>query len=222
MRSTAGGLIVAGLMTFSCAAAAQSGFLGDGQTPTLHVTSADIAMDVPMPVSGANLSLLLADAGSGSSLSELKEAALQKYRRHLQGELSLQLNTFFADEEVPLVAREGQLTLQNRLDIKVIKHFSNLQRDGDYDLERGTVQLEGHFYYRLRDLSGRTLRERNLDIASLDVREAYRVRTSRSGETAEDNTEEAIKRALAAMVEEILDRIDGELDAGELEDLAAG
>lgn len=219
MRFTAHGLIVAGLLTFSSATAAQAGFSGGEQNPTLRIAPAEIAMDVPMPVNGANLTVLLAQAGNGASLSDLKEAALQKYRRHLRDRLSLQLNAFFTDEEVPLVAREGLLTLQNRLDIKVIKHLSNLKKEGDYELERGTVELEGRYHYRLRDVAGRTLREYSLDIADLGVQEEYRVRTPRSGGTAEDNTEEAIKLALSGMVEEILGEIDGELDAGELEDL---
>ncbi|MFD2309832.1 hypothetical protein [Microbulbifer halophilus] len=222
MRFTARGLIVAGLLTFSSAIAAQAGFSGDEQNPTLHIVPTEIAMDVPMPVSGANLTALLARADNGASLSDLKEAALRKYRRHLRDRLSLQLNAFFTDEAVPLVAREGLLTLQNRLDIKVIKHLSNLKNEGDYELERGTVELKGRYYHRLRDVAGRTLREYNLDIADLGVREEYRVRKPRSGGTAEDNTEEAIKLALSGMVEEILDEIDGELDAGELEDLVSG
>lgn len=219
MRLMASGLIVAGLLTFSSTAAAQGGFLDGEQPPTLHIAPAEIALDAPMPVNSADLAVLLARAGNGGGLSDLKEAALREYRRHLRDKLSQQLNAFFTDEEVPLVGREGLLTLQNQLDIKVIKHFSELQSKEDYELERGTVELRGNFYYRLRDISGRTLREQNLDIAEFGIRQKYRVQTPRDGAAAEDNTEEAIRLALTEMVDEILDEIDGELDAGELEDL---
>lgn len=196
------------------------GFGGDDQIPTLNIAPAQIDLNVPMPVNSANLTLLLAQAGKGHDLSSVKDAALRKYHQHLQHELSTRLNDFFADEEVPLVDSQGMLSLHNRLDVKVVKHLSELQSEGDYDLESGTITLSGSFYFRLRNYADETLLEQNLDISDLKVSEKYRLKSSRSGGAVEDNTESAIKQALTEMVVKILKRIDGDLEADELQDLA--
>lgn len=224
MRLTARALALAGLLNFSFSATAQDGFpgLADGQSPSLSIAPAEILLDVPMPVNSANLALLLAQAGEGGSLTSMKDAALHKYRQHLQNELRSRLREFFAGEEVPLVDREGLLSLHSALDLTVVKHFSDLQSGEEYDLERGTVELSGSFRYQLRSFTQRPLREQSLDIAKFRIREKYRVRSPKNGDTAEDNTEEAIKLALSQMVEEILEEIEDDLEADELRDLLSG
>lgn len=227
MRFSTRKLALASLFILSTAPGvqAQDGFMGFGgnrEIPTLNIVPADIAIDVPMPVNSANMALLLAQAGKGHDLSSMKDAALRKYHQHLQRELSTRLSEFFADEEVPLVDGRGMLSLENRLNIKVIKHLSDLQSEGDYDLEKGTVELSGIFYFRLHNYAGETLLEQSFDIAGLKISEKYQLKSPRDGGTPEDTTEAAIKRALDEMVEKILKRIDGDLEADELQDLAFG
>jgi len=228
MRISAHALALAVPLIFSFSSAAsgqEGGFLGLGgesRNPSLHIAPAEIELDVPMPVNSTSLALLLAQAGKGGNLSSMKDAALDKYRQHLQSELQAQLRDFFAGEEIPLVEREGLLSLQNRLQVKVVKHFSDLQTKGGYDLERGAVALSGSFHYRLGNFAGDTLREESLDIAKLKVRRKYLVKTPKGGGAAEDTTEEAIKLALSEMVERILDEIEDDLEADELRDLLSG
>ncbi|WP_377518833.1 hypothetical protein [Microbulbifer taiwanensis] len=227
MRSTTHGLALAGLLLFSTGSIvhAQGGFLGiggDEQNPSLHITPTEIQLDVPMPVNSANLALLLAQAGEGGGLSAMKEAALSKYRQHLEQALGAQLREFFIEEEIPLVDTEGLLTLQNRLEITVVKHFSDLRAGDTYDLERGTIELSGNFHYQIRSLADRALRERSLDITELKIREKYLVKSPKNGDSAEDTTEDAIKLALSKMVEEVLEEIEDDLEAGELRDLLSG
>ncbi|WP_323846202.1 hypothetical protein [Microbulbifer magnicolonia] len=216
------GLALTGLLLLSTTSATQAQFLGfggDRQNPSLNITPAEIAIDVPMPVSSANLALLLAQAGEGGDLSGIKEAALRKYRLHLAIALNARLREFFADEEIPLAEQGGLLSLHNRLEIKAVKHFNDLQSLEGVELERGTVELGGKFYYRLSGFNGRTLRERSLDIAEWKISEKYQVKSAGNGSTVEDTTEESIKLALSAVVEKILDEVEDELDAGELRDL---
>lgn len=226
MRFLPHGLALAGLLLLSTTATARvpddmRGWSRDGQTPSLYIPPAEIAIDVPMPVNGANLGLLLAQVGKGTSLSSIKEATRRKYQQHLQGELSAQLREFFTDEEVPLVDKEGLLTLRSQLQVKVIKHLSKLESRGGYELERGTVELSGSFHYQLQDLAGAPLREESLDLSNLKVSEHYSAKSTSGGE-AEDNTEQAIKLALSKLVKKILREIDGDLEADELRDIAAG
>lgn len=198
------------------------GFGGDSdRNPSLTIHPAEIKLDVPMPVNSANLALLFASRGEGG-LSSIKEAEVRKYREHLESELQTRLAELFTDEEVPLVPREGILSLHNSLNITVIKHLSKLQNKGDYELERGTVVISGSFRYQLNDLNGRALRSRDLDLERFRLREKYRVKTLRDGSSAEDTTEEATRAALSKMTEEIVDEIEDELEADELRELLAG
>ncbi|SHF29451.1 hypothetical protein SAMN04487965_1859 [Microbulbifer donghaiensis] len=226
-RITKRGLALTGLLLFSTtpAALAQGGFLGfggDDQNPSLRIRPAEIAIDVPMPVNSASLAMLLAQAGEGGNLSSMKDAALRKYRTYLEIALNAQLQAFFVEEEIPLVDREGLLSLHNQLNVKVVKHFSTLQSTDGVDLESGTIEVGGEFHYALRSFNDRLLRERKLDIAKMKIHQEYRVKSSGNGSATEDNTEEAIKLALSKLVEEILDEIEDDLEADELRDLLSG
>lgn len=210
-------------LIFSCSVSAEGGFLGFGgdeaETPSLTLVPAEIALDVPTPVQGEDLALLLAQAGSDNGLSAMKEKAARKFTARLQRELYVQLQAFFTDEEVPIVQQDGYLTLHNFLDISVGKKLNALKNTGGRQLERGTVELGGDYHYRLENPAGKPLREGRIDIAELRVREKYRV--SRSDGEVEDNTDAAIDEALAEMVERLLDRIEDDLEADELRALAA-
>lgn len=210
------------LLVVSCGVSAQGGFLGiggDTATPSLALVPAEIALNMPTPVQGDDLAKLLAQAGSGNSLSALKEKAARKFTARLQRELYVELQAFFTDEEVPVVQQEGYLTLHNFLDISVGKKLNDLKNIGDRQVERGFLELSGDYHYRLDSQAGQPLRERRIDIAELGVREEYRV--SRSGGKTEDNTDAAIEEALTEMVERLLDRIEDDLEADELRELAA-
>lgn len=215
--------LAAGLLFLiaSCGASAEGGFLGfgdDGETPSLALVPAEIALDVPTPVQGDDLDLLLAQAGSGHGLSALKEKAAREFTAHLQRELYVQLQAFFTDEEVPVVQQEGYLTLHNFLDISAGKKLNDLKNSGGHQVERGILELAGDYHYRLENSAGEPLRERRIDIAELGVKKRYRV--SRSGGEVEDTTGEAIEMALTEMVERLLDRIEDDLEADELRELA--
>lgn len=223
-KITKRGLTLTGLLLFSTALAAQPqgrflGFGGDDENPSLKIHPAEISIDVPMPVNSGSLAVLLAQAGEGGNLRSLKEAALRKYHLHLGIVLNARLQAFFTEEEIPLVEREGLLSLNNQLQVTVVKHFNDLQSVDGYDLERGTVEVAGKFHYELRNFNDRVLRERSLDLADFKVREKYQVKTAGDGSTAEDSTEEAIKLALSELVDEILDEIEDDLEADELRDL---
>ncbi|WP_323846203.1 hypothetical protein [Microbulbifer magnicolonia] len=203
---------------------AQGGFLGIGgseQTPSLTLAPAKIAVDVPTPVQGNNLALLLAQAGSGNSLSALKEEAAQKFSAQLRRELHSALEKFFADEEVPLAQQGGQLLLHSAVDISISKQLRDLKNAEKYELERGTLELSGDFHYRLESAAGANLRERRIDIADLRVREKYQVKTPHGGGEAEDSTDQAIEAALVEMVRRLVDRIEDQLEAEQLRELAA-
>ena len=215
-------LAFASLLTITLASSAHASLFGDDvQTPTLQIAPVEIAIDVPMPVTSANLSVLLAQAGGAQDLRAIKDAALQKYRRHLEETLNARLNAYFTDEEVPLVDREGILTLHNHLNVKAVKHFNDLESTAGYELERGTVELSGSFDYQLEDQAGNVVQQQNLDITKMHISADYQVKTPRSGGQGEDTTEVAIKQALTTMVDKVLRRIDGDLEAGDLRDFVA-
>lgn len=219
--------LVTGLLFLFVHAAAQAddGFFGfgggDEHTPSLTLRPADIALDVPTPAQGEDLTLLLAQAGSGNGLSAIKEKAARKFTAELQRVLYTHLQAFFDDEEVPLVQQNGFLTLHNFLDISVSKQLNNLQTSGDTEVEQGYVELSGDFHYRLDNTAGTALREQRIDIADLRVREKYQVKRSATG-TATDTTDAAISRALEKMVKRLVDRVEDQLDADTLRELAAG
>lgn len=221
-KSTFRQLALAGLVTFGLSAqtAAQI-WGGDEHTPSLVIAPTDIEIDVPMPVSSGNLQLLLAQATSGGGLAELKQQAVRNYTQHLHSELARELYEYLDDEEVPLVEKDGVLSLQNAIELKVIKHLSAMKPKGDHDLEQGKVALNGEFRYTLKNRNGTALREQRIDINELDIQEKYLVRTYHDGRASDDNTEEAIKKALSELVEELVEAMEDNLEADELREMAA-
>ncbi|SDK40390.1 hypothetical protein [Microbulbifer yueqingensis] len=216
--------LAAVLYALSGPAAAQAKFLGfqeDAPNPRVKVAPAEILLDIPMPVSGADLADLLARANSGLSLSAIKEEALRVYQQHLHRELSEELAERFADAEIPVVEGGAQLTLSNFLEVKAIKHFSELRKGSDQKLERGTVELEGVYRYQWRTADGTAMREGEVNLADLRIRESYKVKSDLGGNTQEDTTEEAIKRALSEMVEEMLDKSEDDFEPEQLRSLAS-
>ncbi|SHF29411.1 hypothetical protein SAMN04487965_1858 [Microbulbifer donghaiensis] len=212
------------LLCINSAAIAQSGFFGAGDDeyiPSLTLVPAEIAVDVPTPVQGNNLALLLAQADGGNSLSALKEQAAQKFSTRLQREYHSQLEEFFADEEVPLVQQNGMLSLRTSISLSVSKQLNDLKDSGKYELERGTLELSGDFHYRLQNAAGSTLSEQRIDIGSLRITEKYRVKTPHDGGEVEDTTNAAIEEALVEMVKRLLDRAEDQLEADQLQALAA-
>ena len=212
--------IAIALMLFSATCSAGLTFGDDAQTPSLTLAPAEVALDVPMPAQGNDLARLLAQSGSGNSLSKLKEESERKFSLQLQSEVYNQLRKYFADEEVPLVHSDGYLTLRSFFDISASKQLNELKNSGDVEIERGTLELSGDFHYQLLDSRGRALRERRIDIADLRVHEKYRIKTPHDGSNGEDTTEVAMAEALSEMVERLLDRIEDDLEADELRELA--
>lgn len=220
------GLALCGLLSFGLhnPVTAQEGFLGFGgsqDTPSISLAATQITMDVPTPVQGNDLAFLLAQAGGGGGLTELKQQAAQKFSAFLREELHRALRDYFADEKVPLVEQGGYLTLHNFAKVSVSKQLNDLKTSSNYELERGTLKLSGEFHYRLDNLAGNTLREQRIDLADLRVRESYKVKTPHGDGELEDTTDAAIEEALAEMVERIIDRIEDQLEADELRQLAA-
>ena len=193
----------------------------DEHTPSLVIVPASIQIDVPMPVSSGNLQLMLAQATSGGGLAELKQQAVRNYTQHLHSELARELYEYLDDEEVPVVESQGVLSLENALDLKVIKHLSAMKPKGEYDIEQGKVALSGEFRYTLKNRGGTALREQRVNVDDLDIQEKYLVRTYHDGRPGEDDTEEAIKKALSELVEELVEAMEDNLEADQLRDMAA-
>lgn len=218
-----GSLAVAGLLSItSVPTFAQGGFWGgDEAIPSLTIAPAELNIDVPMPVSSGNLQLMLAQAGKGGGLAELKQQAVREYSQHMHSELARELDDYFNDEEVPLVKSEGVLLLANRLQLKVIKHLSGMKPRGSYDLEQGEVALTGEFRFVLSKQSGTALREQRIAIDDLKISKKYRVKTPHDGSTGEDTTEEAIKAALTELAEELIEEMEEYMEADQLRELAS-
>lgn len=217
-------LAFAGLLTFgfTTETQAQGGFWGsDEHTPSLVIAAAQVQIDVPMPVSSGNLQLMLAQAGKGGGLADLKQQAIRTYTQHLHSELARELHDFLEDEEVPLVQEDGVLNLQNSLNLKVIKHLAGMKPKGDYDLEQGNVTLNGEFRYVLSNRSGTALREQRISIDELKISKKYLSRIYTDGRESEDNTEEAIKKALSELVEKLVESMEENLEADQLREMAA-
>ncbi|WP_237067901.1 LPS assembly lipoprotein LptE [Microbulbifer guangxiensis] len=201
-------------------ASAQEGLFGKpAQAPSLTLNTEEIRLDVPTPVAGNDLALLLAQAGSGG-LSQLKAKAATRFSTHLQEALDRRLREHFEDEDIPLVNQGGFLTFHSRVDAAISKQLTDLDNSDRYETERGTLKVSGEFRYQLNALSGETLQEKRIDLSELRLEQRYRVRTAhRSGET-EDSTDEAIETMLDEMAEQLIDRIEDQLEADELGELA--
>lgn len=219
-------LAMAGLLLVSTIHTAQAqGFLGLGgedTNPSLSLAPPSIALNIPMPVNSANLTLLLAQAGEGGSLTSLKEAKVRRYSEHLRVAFGSELRQFLLDEEVPLVDDRGQLDLLTDFDLTVVKQLGDMRSEGNFDLERGNIEITGRFSYRIADRGGRSLQEDTLDIHRLKLREPYQVRVQRGGGQVEDTTDQAILNLLSALASKVIARIDGDIEADELRDLVEG
>lgn len=220
VRTTLLALLTSAVLMSSHSASAQQGFFGDdGQAPSVTLNAGNIRLDVPTPVSGNDLALLLAQANNGG-LSQLKSQAAARFSGHLQQALDALLREHFEDEEVPLVQQGGFLTLRSQVEATISKQLTDLNNSDRYETERGTLKVSGEFRYQLVSLNGQMLREKRIDLGDLRLEQRYRVRTAhRSGET-EDSTDEAIEEMLEEMAEQLLDRIEDQLEADELQKLA--
>lgn len=213
-------LALAGLLSaVSVPSMAQWG--SDEANPSVTIAPAQLQIDVPMPVSSGNLQLMLTQATNGGGLADLKQEAVRNYTQYLHSEFGRELSELFEDEDVPLVKEGGILNLKNDLRLKVIKHLGGMAPRGSYDLEKGTIQLTGEFRYSLSNRNGSALREQSIDLEDLKIKTKYLVRTPHDGSAADDNTEGAIKKALAEMVEELVEHMEENLDAKHLRVLAA-
>lgn len=215
-------LALAGLLGIGVSAQAVAQFWGsDEHTPSLVIAPTNIQIDVPMPMPSGDLQLMFAQATSGGGLTALKQQAVRNYTQHLHSELARELDEYLDDEEVPLVEKDGVLSLQNNLEITVIKHLSAMKPKGDYDIERGNVALTGEFRYTLKNRSGIALREQYISIDDLKIREDYLVRTYHDGRAGDDDTEEAIKKALSELIEELVESMEDNLEADQLREMAS-
>ncbi|WP_346838200.1 hypothetical protein [Microbulbifer sp. SAOS-129_SWC] len=207
------------LFTHTAAAAGLFGFGGgDEKNPSIALTPAEIALNVPVPSQGEELVKLLANNGHANGLSALKDRAARKFTAELQRRLHAQLLQRFTDEEVPLVQQQANLTLRNFLDIRVNKELNDMQNADGKQVEKGYVTLSGNFRLRLDNPAGTPLREQSVDIADLHVREKYRIERMAGG-ISSDTTDDAISRALQEMVDDLLDRTEDQLDADALRSL---
>ncbi|GAA5524690.1 hypothetical protein Maes01_01247 [Microbulbifer aestuariivivens] len=224
-RFTFGGLAIASLLFVSMVPSTQAqGFFGIGKDeplPSVSLPPANVTLEIPMPVNSANLSLLLAQAGEGGSLTALKQEKVERYRQHLQTMINRRLRQFFFDEEVPLADQRGQLSVQTHFRLTIVKQLSGMRRDGDFDVERGNMEVSGRFHYRVADTEGRPLREDSLDIDRLKLREPYQVRAQQNGEQLEDSTDQAILNLLSTLTDKVLSTIDDDIEADELQELLA-
>ncbi|MFV8782981.1 hypothetical protein ACNKU7_11205 [Microbulbifer sp. SA54] len=216
-------LALAGLLSAaSVSSMAQSGLWGgDDANLSMTIAPAELKIDVPMPVSSGNLQVMLAQATNDGGLADLKQEAVRKYSQHIHSELGRELSDLLEGEDVLLVQDSGALKLQNSLDVKVIKHLGGMAPRGNYDLEKGTIQVTGEFRYTLSNKAGSSLREQRINLEDLKVKSKYLVRTPHDGSAADDNTEEAIREALSEMVEELVEQMEESLDADNLKALAA-
>ncbi|WP_288131948.1 hypothetical protein [Microbulbifer sp.] len=215
--------VAAGVLCLSLqplSALAQGFWGGDESAPSLNIAATEITLDIPVSISTTNLQLLLAQASNGGGLSEIKQQAVRKYTQHLHSELARELEAHFDDEDIPLVQDDGILELGNSLDIKVIKHLVRMQSKGGYDIEEGVVVIAGEFRYQLSNRAGNNLREHHIDVDELEISSKYRIRTRRNSGDSDDNTGEAIERALSALVEELMDAMEDNLEADQLRAMA--
>lgn len=173
-----------------------------------------------MSISDTNLQLMLAQASNGNGLAEQKQQAIRTYTQHLHSELGKVLFEHLEDENVPLVQESGVLSLQNNLNLKVIKHLSAIKPKKKYDVEQGKVALTGEFSFLLQNRDGSALREQRITVDDLKITSKYRVRTYHDGSTGEDNTEEAIKKALSKLVDELAETMEDNLQADQLREMA--
>ncbi|WP_299595377.1 hypothetical protein [uncultured Microbulbifer sp.] len=187
----------------------------------LAVTPVNIRIEAPTPLTGNNLELLLALSATNGGLGELRKQASREFSQHLDQQVQNRFGEFFDDERVHLVDSRAPLTLRTDFDVVIRQTIVDIFSGKDYDLEKGTMTAYGKFHYRLQGgADGPVLREATVDIADLDLRARYATRAPKDGGLVEDTTREATERLLAEIAEEVLDRIEDDLEADELLKLA--
>ncbi|MFV8782982.1 hypothetical protein ACNKU7_11210 [Microbulbifer sp. SA54] len=221
------GIFLAGLLfssAFTYQPAQAQGLFGsrgeEAQTPHITLARAEIALEIPTPLQGNDFDTLLAQATAGSGATAAKEAATRRHTDQLRQTLEAQLRAFFTDEEVPLVADNTALTLYNFVDVVVVKQLSGLKNTSEYELERGNLSISGDFHFRVHSPSGQVLKEKHLDLADLNLKEKYEIKTPLDGSGSEDNTDEKLEKVLSQLVDRVLTRIDDDLEADSLRELA--
>ncbi|MEW5249502.1 hypothetical protein [Microbulbifer discodermiae] len=203
-------------------ATAQGGLFGlgaDEANPTLTIDPIRIHLNIPVPVNGAKLYQLLAQAGGEGELSALRNAALARYRAQFDSEMQRHFREFFVDEEVPLTQTEALLTLRTIAQLTVVKNLVALESSDGYEVERGTIRLEGSVRIEIRDRADRSLFSRDIDVGRLRVKKDYTVKSAADGSNSEDTTDAAISEVLSEVARRLVRRADGDLEADELRDL---
>ncbi|WGL15457.1 hypothetical protein PVT68_11825 [Microbulbifer bruguierae] len=191
----------------------------DKPVPTITLAKAEILADIPTPMQGNDINALLAQA-AGGGLSAAKEASSRAFSAQLRSKLDNGLRTLLTEEEVPVGTDSGALTLHHAVDIAVIKQLSGLDNRGDYEIEQGNLSASGDFHLRLQAPDGALLIDKHLDIADLRLKGNYEIRTPLGDGTIEDDTEAQLTVLCDTLVKRILDRIDGDLKASNLQKLA--
>lgn len=218
-------LALCAMMALPSAPSLALGLFGDSDEPPLpQITLArtEVAAEIPTPLQGNDMQALLAQATSGEGLAAVRDAATRAFNEQLQSKLDRALREFFAEEQVELVASNHSLTLHNFIDISIVKQLSGLKSSENYELERGNLSASGDFHFRLQAPGGKVLIERRLDIAELRLKASYQIKTYNNGQAAEDSTPAELEKLTENLVARILDRIEDDLEADSLRDIAGG
>lgn len=198
------------------------GYNGDDPVIWLAVAPTDIRIEAPTPLAGNNLQLLLALSGSNGGLGEMREKANREFGEYLDQQVQQQFGEFFDDERVHLVDAGAPLTLHIKFDVKIRQKILDIFNGDDYDLEKGTMVAYGHFQYRVQGAArgALALREGVIDLSKLKLKARYRTRAPKDGGVVEDTTREATESLLADLAEEVLDKVEDDLEADALLALA--
>ncbi|MBN8429639.1 hypothetical protein JF535_02120 [Microbulbifer salipaludis] len=211
-------VLISLLFTAQCYA---QGLFGGSDTPAPHITLAHtrIAADIPTPLQGNDFDALLAQATSAEGLSATREKAITAFSDQLRTKLEAALREFFVDEEVPLVTDNTSLTLQNSINISIVKQLSGLKNRSGYEVERGNLSASGDYQFSLNAPNGEVLAEKRLDIADLRLKGSYQIKTPLGAGEAEDSTDAQLEKMIDTLVGRIIDRIEDDLEADSLRDL---
>ncbi|QIL90800.1 hypothetical protein GNX18_14240 [Microbulbifer sp. SH-1] len=218
-------LVVCAMLTLPSAPSLALGLFGSSDEPPLpQITLArtQVAAEIPTPLQGNDMQALLAQAASGEGLAAARDAATRAFSEQLRSKLEHALRHFFAEEQVELAASDHSLTLHNFIDISIVKQLSGLKSGDDYELEKGNLSASGDFHFRLQKPGGEVLKERRLDIADLRIKASYQIKTYSNGQAAEDSTPAELEKLTDNLVARILDRIEDDLEADSLRNIAGG
>jgi len=214
--------ILAGLMLFAPLFSSDTSaqIFGGEQAPPPQVSLARAEIDVDVPMLGNDLEALLALVAAGKSLSAAKEEATEKFSAQLREELDAQLRGYLTDQEVPLIGSGSALTLHTVVDLSVSKELADIKTGNNHEVERGSLNASGDFTLQLRDPGGKVLREKHVDISDLRLQESYQIKSPKDGSAVEDNTQQQLQLMMVELAERLLDRVEGDLEADSLRDLA--